>query len=592
MIRRPAARRLVAPLAVLVLTLAAASGAVAAQTGAAAPAAAGLPVSIVKLVLLFIFFVLLAVFGNWLAGDAVAFEKRKEMWYGLFVGGAVLALVLALLVPIFAVGILLALLVAAAPVAAYVPWRNRQVPVQAKVFTAEHVRRTITQVLRREKVGEIAAERAVHIGGAAHLTEDSQLLYMDASDMPIRLTPQTEQELAVFSRGEAILTDALARQAGQAYLVPHGPEILVRYRIVGDVREGGKLDKPLGEGVIAFYKRLARLDVGEHRKPQVGRFVVLLGDQTTNVTVQTAGSVKGEHLVAALHGRRLLNMHVEESGMRREQVDRLRGALGTSGGGVILMSAPKHHGRTVSMYAALRELDLFARNVIAVEQDLSIEVPDVNQVEVNKASGQTLATAVQDVLRGDPDVVMVETVSDADAARMMLTGAAVGKIMIGGLVANDASEAVETFMKLAGDRQNVATTLLAATGQRLMRTLCAACREAYRPNPEFLRKANLQAAQVDVLYRETKSRPVNKKGEPVVCPLCRNQGYVGRTVLYEVVALDDRARQELAAGRSVAEIRTMLRKQGQEFLQEEGLHKVVDGVTSVSELLRVLKSAS
>ena len=161
-----------------------------------------------------------------------------------------------------------------------------------------------------------------------------------------------------------------------------------------------------------------------------------------------------------------------------------------------------------------------------------------------------------------------------------------------GLVANDASEAIETFIKLAGDRQNVATTLLAATGQRLMRPLCTACREAYRPNPEFLRKANLQAAQVDVLHREPKTRPVNKKGEPVVCPICRNEGYVGRTALYEVVVLDDRARQELVAGRSVAEIRTMLRKQGQEFLQEEGLHKVVDGVTSVSELLRVLKSAS
>lgn len=588
---RIAARRFVVCLAALTMVLVL-GGVAAAQTGAGSRQAPGVPVSVVKLVLLFALFVLLAVFGNWLAADAEGFESRRQMWYGLFAGGAALALLVALAIPIFAIGIILAAMVAAAPVVAYVPWRNKQVPFQAKVFTSDHIRGTITRLLRREKVGEIAAERAVHIGGASHLTENSKLLYVDSSDMPIRLTPETEQELATFSRGEAILVDALACQAGQVYLVPHGPEVLLRQRIVGHVRDGGKLEKSLGEGVIAFLKRLARLDVNEHRKPQTGRFVVLLGEQTTNVIIQTAGSVKGEHLVAKLHGRQLLNMHLSESGMQSTQVERFRDALGASGGGLVLMSAPKHNGRTVSMYAALRELDLFARNVVAVEQDISIEVPDVQQVQVNKVSGQTLAAAVQDVLRGDPDVVMVETIADADTAKMMLTGAAVGKIMIGGLVANDASEAIETFIKLAGDRQNVATTLLAATGQRLMRTLCTACREAYRPNPEFLRKANLQAAQVNVLHREPKTRPVNKKGEPVVCPMCHNEGYVGRTALYEVVVLDDRARQELVAGRSVGEIRTMLRKQGQEFLQEEGLHKVVDGVTSVSELLRVLKSAS
>jgi type II secretory ATPase GspE/PulE/Tfp pilus assembly ATPase PilB-like protein len=254
------------------------------------------------------------------------------------------------------------------------------------------------------------------------------------------------------------------------------------------------------------------------------------------------------------------------------------------------MSAPKHSGRTVSMYAALREIDLFARNVLAVEREPEIEFPDVHQLAVNQAGGQTLAGAVQDGLHSDADVILVETVGEAEAAQVMLAGAAAGKLLLGGLVANDAAEAVERFMRLAGDAKSAGAVLLAATNQRLLRTLCTGCREAYRPNPDFLRKANLQSSQVDVLYREPKTRPVNKKGETVVCPLCRNEGYGGHTVFYEVLALDEQARGELAAGRSVAEVRTMLRKQGQEFLQEEGLRKVVAGVTSVTELLRVLKT--
>ena len=137
----------------------------------------------------------------------------------------------------------------------------------------------------------------------------------------------------------------------------------------------------------------------------------------------------------------------------------------------------------------------------------------------------------------------------------------------------------------------MASTLLAATNQRLMRTLCPACREAYRPNPEFLRKANLGSANVDLLYREPKTRPANKKGEQMVCPICRNEGYVDRAAVYEVMVLDDQARELLRSGRSITEVRTQLRKSGQEFLQEEGLRKVVAGVTSVSELLRVLKPA-
>lgn len=585
---RRAMWRLAAATGAMLLT----AGPVLAAVGEERPS--GMPVSVVKLALLGVLFAVTALCGNWVAKDVPLHHQRQNLWYGVFVGSAALALVLALAVPIAAVGLVLGLAAVVAAMVVYVNWRNKLVPPQARAFTREHIKRSLIALVRRQEEGEIAADRAVHVASASHmrLTEESELLYMQTNDMPIRLAPQSDEEIKAIALGEKFLTRAITRYAGEIYLLPQGPNTQMRLREVGVLSDAGTVDKATGEGIIAFFKQLAGLDVADHRKPQTGRFIARLGDKSTNITVQTSGSVKGEHLVAKLHAHDLLKMRLGESGMREQQLSRFKAAMEHAGGGVILMSAPKHNGRTVSMYAALRELDLFSRNVVAVEDEISIEVNDVRQEQVDRKAAQTLATAVQGVLRTDPDVVMVETITDADTAQMMLTGAAVGKIMIGGLTANDVTEAVESFMKLVGSRQNVAATLLAVTNQRLMRTLCAACREAYRPNPEFLRKANLEASQVNVLYREPKTRPTTKKGETIVCPLCGNEGYVGRTALYEVVVLDDRARQELTAGRSVSEIRTMLRKQDQQFLQEEGLYKVVDGTTSVSELLRVLKPAT
>lgn len=542
-----------------------------------------------KLVGFAILFLLAGLGGNFMARDVLVFGEKKNLWLGAYVGGAVLALLLVLMLPVFAVGFFLAVVVITAPVGVYAWWRNSRVPAKARVFTPEYFRRLALHLMRREDMGDIAASRAVHVGEAAHLTEEYELLYMQMNDFPIHLKPESDQEQQAFARGEQALHHALTHHAETLYIVPQGQQFLARYRIDGEVVEGGKLDRELGEGVIRFFKKLAFIQTDEHRKPQHGQFVALLNDQGTNVSVQTAGTVKGEHLIAKLFPRQMLEMRLSEAGMRPEQIERLNRALQNPDGGIVLMSAPERSGRTVSMFASLREYDLFSKNVIAVEPEVSTEYPGINQVEVDKSAGQSLAEVVQNSLRSDPDVVMVEPAADTDTAGIMLLGAAAGKTVIGGVTAGDTVEAVENFIKLAGDRGSVGSTLLAVTNQRLMRKLCPACREAYRPNPEFLRKANLQAADVDVLYREPKQRPTDKKGETIVCPQCENAGYIGRTAVFEVVVLDDQTREELAAGKDFSELRTKLRKQDQPFMQEEALVKVVNGETSVSELLRILK---
>jgi len=404
----------------LATTLFLAAGYAYAQADPSAHTVTGPVVSIVKLVLLFLLMLLTAVGGNWLARDAKRIEKQMEMWYAVFVGGAALALVLVLVIPIIYVSFPPALAAIVGPIAYYARWRNAQVAPAERVFTPEHIKYALARLFSREQDGEIAAVRAVHLSSLEHISEQYKLLYMDTNDFPIQMAPQNDLEKVQFEKAEAAMNAAIVRQAGAFYLIPHGQEMLLRLRVGGTIRDGGKAGRKVGEGMIRFIKRLAELDVDEQRKPQNGRFVILRDDKGTNVSVETSGSVKGEQLVAKLYSRELLELRLIDSGMRPEQIELLSKALKHSGGGIILMSSPPRSGRTISMYSALREYDLFSTSVIAVESPLSIEYPAVNQIEVDKAAGQTLAEAVQAALRADPDVVMIETVRDAETARMMM----------------------------------------------------------------------------------------------------------------------------------------------------------------------------
>ncbi len=553
--------------------------------------AQGAALSMWKIIALVLLMMVVGATGNWLAGDVVLLQKNVVQWLSTMLAVAALALIIVLVVPWLIVGLLLALAMVGGVMAWYASWRNPLVPARVRIFTAAHAERVKNRLLRREQEGESAAERAVHVAARSQLTEQLKLVYMKTNDFPIRLRPENEQQEAEFSQAERLLHEALRLDAEELYLIPQGQQLQVRYRGDGILRDGGTVEPAQAAGVTAFFKRLADLDVKEHRKPQNGRLIVLEGERSTFITVEAAGSVRGEQLLMRLHPRELIEMRLEDSGMRPEQVAALREALNSPQGGMVLMGSPNYNRRLISMYAAMREFDLFSKNVMAVTTQISIEYPDIQQLEAGRQGGDVVAQTMQAALRADPDVVMLETLEEAAAAKVLINGAAAGKMMVAGLNANDAADAIEKFLQASGDVRSAASLLRAATNQRMMRKLCPGCREGYRPNPDFLRKANLQASQVEVLYREPKSRPVDKKGEVIVCPLCNNEGYHGRTFIYEVVVFDDEARRQLSSGKSLTEVRSHLRKQGQDFLQEEGLRKVVSGETSVTELLRVLKPA-
>ena len=207
---------------------------------------------------------------------------------------------------------------------------------------------------------------------------------------------------------------------------------------------------------------------------------------------------------------------------------------------------------------------------------------NITQMEVNTKAGQTFATALRSILRQDPDVIMIGEIRDQETASIACQAANTGHMVFSTVHSNDAVTSLFRLLDLGVEPFMIASALTGVLGQRLVRLLCEACKEPYKPKPEFLKKANLPVDKVDVFYR----RPENPEQ---VCPQCGGTGYFGRTGIYELMVINEPMRDMIRENPSINKIKAEARKNGMIYLQEDGLRQVIQGRTSIEELLRVVK---
>ena len=233
---------------------------------------------------------------------------------------------------------------------------------------------------------------------------------------------------------------------------------------------------------------------------------------------------------------------------------------------------------------ALADLDVFLGRdfIITVEDPVEYKIANVTQIEVNTKSGNTFANSLRSILRQDPDVVMIGEIRDAETAKIACQAANTGHMVFSTVHSNDAVTALSRLLDLGVEPFMIASALSGVLGQRLVRILCEACKEPYKPKPEFLKKANLPVEKVDVFYR----RPENPEQ---VCQQCGGTGYFGRTGIYELLVLNETMKDMIRENPSINKIKAEARKNGMIYLQEDGLRQVIQGRTSIEELLRVVK---
>ncbi|WP_018460584.1 GspE/PulE family protein [Thermus oshimai] len=372
---------------------------------------------------------------------------------------------------------------------------------------------------------------------------------------------------------QALLERAIALSASDLHLDPEETHLRVRARVDGVMQELERLPKDLEGPLAARYKVLAGMDIAEKRRPQDGHFTFTFEGGRYEVRVASVGTLHGEKLTLRIIYPTGVRLGLSELGMLPEELALFQRLLKRPYG-ILFVTGPTGSGKTTTLYAALEQLYTREKTFITIEDPVEFPLEGVVQIPIQPKVGLTFAEALRSVLRLDPDVILVGEVRDADTLDTALRAALTGHLVLATLHANDALAAVTRLLEMGAERHLLASTLIGTVAQRLVRRVCPQCA---RPAP---------LSEEARLFFGEEAPEGEMRGEG--CPFCRGTGYRGRVGLYEVYAPDREDLYLLGQGAGEGELRARARAKGHRGLPQVGLFQVRAGVTTGSELLRVL----
>jgi len=528
-------------------------------------------ISIIKLIIFLVLFFLWLPLLGWVYNDAKAVEAKEVFWTGVVLGAGAAGAIIWLIMPIFIIGMLLYLIAVGAASLAYVKHRNARVLDFDRVLTIQHIK------------GLFASEEK-KLGGMKNFV----LFTANKNEVPVP-EPKTP-EFFGYKTAYEILTDAVWRRASTIMFSPTAQDYSVIYHIDGAPLKQPSIVREQMKYLIHFLKHLADLDTKEIRKPQKGKFRVAKDKENTEWEVATAGSTAGEQVRLKLLTREGITRLVD-IGLMRDQYEQLNGFRELKQG-LFIVAGPKKSGVTTTFYALLRNHDAFLNSINTLERQPSTELPNITQniYTLSDTGTSTFGKKLQVVVRMGPDIVGVADCEDSETAQVACTSAKDGKIIYVTFEADSVIQALGKWLKLVGDRNLAAETLLGISNQRLIRKLCNECKQAYAPDKELFRKFNISAEKTKVLYRAGKVQ-YDKHGKPVTCEHCQGTGFVGRTAVFETIIITDELRTAIKQAKSLPEIGAQFRRAKMLYLQEQALRKVISGTASVNEMIGVLSTS-
>ncbi|MGQ9812415.1 MAG: GspE/PulE family protein [Dissulfurimicrobium sp.] len=371
---------------------------------------------------------------------------------------------------------------------------------------------------------------------------------------------------------------ALDQRASDIHIEPKRGDSCVRFRIDGVLHVVYRLPKVVHEAVCTRIKTLSRLDIAEKRRPQDGRLKLEWKGQNAEVRVSTVPVAFGEKVVLRLQSANILFSDLGALGLSDRDLDEYKGWLNHTHG-IILITGPTGSGKSTTLYSTLRHLSSPEVNIITVEDPIEMVYDDFNQIAVQPQIDVTFSTILRNILRQDPDILMIGEIRDGETARYAVQAALTGHLVFSTLHTNDAVGAVTRLKDLGLEPYLISSTLLGVVAQRLVRMICPHCKEIYDV-PAVMLQPLWQALKGDT-YRIARGRG---------CSRCRNTGYWGRIGIYEVFSASEAIRMMIHAGKSDIELKAQALKEGMMPLKYDGLQKVLRHITSLDEVMRVASS--
>lgn len=438
-------------------------------------------------------------------------------------------------------------------------------PVQPTVATESEILAAIERYCRsdanvEEIMESVAGDVDSAAGAAAGATDDDRDL----------------EQAPVVKLVNLILTEAVRNHANDVHIEPQDKDVRIRFRIDGVLHEMMRSPKKVQGGITSRIKIMAGMDIAERRVPQDGRFGIVVEGMACDFRVATLPTIYGEKVVLRLLGKEAILMNLNDMGFSQESLDRFQSSF-TKPYGAMLVTGPTGSGKTTTMYAALNVLNDPEKNLITVEDPVEYRLPGVNQVQVNIRAELTFGAALRSILRHDPDIVMIGEIRDEETALIAIESALTGHLVLSTLHTNDAASSLTRLVEMGIEPFLVSSAVDCVVAQRLARRLCEHCREPYKPTKKALDEINFPVPEtkIDVIYRA--------RG----CKKCNSTGYRGRVGLYEVLLVSE-AIERLIVQRAISDqVAKVAIEEGMKTLRYDGFLKVIDGLTSIEEIMRV-----
>ena len=377
-----------------------------------------------------------------------------------------------------------------------------------------------------------------------------------------------------------VISRAVQEGASDIHLEAQPGEMLVRYRVDGVLRTAAAIPAELSREVVSRVKVMGDMDIAERRVPQDGRVGLTVAGHRLDLRVVTVPTVHGEGVVIRLLDTSNVMLQLSELGFGAETLERFTRCYRRPYGAV-LVSGPTGSGKSTTLYGAMHQLNTGDRKIITIEDPVEYRLAGINQVQVNARAGLTFASGLRALLRSDPDVLMIGEVRDAETAQIAMRAALTGHLVMATIHTNDAASALTRLTEMGVEPFLSASGVLGVLAQRLARRLCTECRRPARAPAATL----AEVAGAPLPEGISDPAPIY---EPVGCAACRRTGYRGRVGIYEMLTLSEEVERLVAACAPSAEIRRQARREGMRTMREDGVAKVLAGLTTLGELARTV----
>lgn len=374
-----------------------------------------------------------------------------------------------------------------------------------------------------------------------------------------------------------IVAQSVKAKASDIHIEAYQDSFKIRYRIDGILYDFLSPPKRIQPALVSRIKVMANMNIAEKRLPQDGRMQVRLGDAEIDIRVSSIPITAGERLVLRLLNKSSTMMELKDLGLSSENYE-IYNRLIRYANGIILVTGPTGSGKTTTLYATLSTINKPEINIITIEDPVEYQISGINQIQVNQKIGLTFAKGLRSIVRQDPDVILVGEIRDQETAEIAVQSALTGHLVFSTLHTNDSASAVTRLVDIGIEPFLISSSVIAVIAQRLVRVLCPECRESYVPDREAIKSIGASEGEFD-------GRRVYRSGGG--CQNCMNTGYKGRIGIFEIMVLDDVIKKMILSTHDSDQIKAEAVRRGMTTLRHDGIRKIIEGVTSIEEVLRV-----